>query len=221
MLEFWSPLFFFAQALLASLQLLRAHRGQTPPAAEWRSMPQLRTEWWLCRHCKDAVNHQPQLGHNLQQMCVERQGDDAIICRALSTNAQRTAYGRRLKSVYVTSRETPLLGPGRQHTPAKCAGTRAAYRPGCCAADAGQRWPAPSLPSLRAFSLGRSGWRRWWSLVFAFLTVRSPSRLTGLSHFGRATMCGHSLRAARERLSSPSTFSRGEGVSTLALRGSH
>ena len=41
----------------------------------------------------------PQLGHNLQQMCVERQGDDAIICRALSTNAQRTAYGRRLKSV--------------------------------------------------------------------------------------------------------------------------
>ena len=81
--------------------------------------------------------------------------------------------------------------------------------------------PALSLPRLRAFSLGRSGWRRWWSLVLAFLTDGLRSRPMGLSDFGRATMCGHSLRAARERLSSPSTFSRGEGVSTLALRGSH
>jgi len=42
----------------ASLQL-RAQRGQRPSAAEWRTMPQLRAEWWLCRHCKDAVNHNP------------------------------------------------------------------------------------------------------------------------------------------------------------------
>ena len=36
------PSFFFRPGFaVASLQLLRAHRGQTPPAAEWRSMPQL------------------------------------------------------------------------------------------------------------------------------------------------------------------------------------
>ena len=103
----------------ASLQL-RAQRGQTPSAAEWRTMPQLRAEWWLCRHCKDAVNHNSAT-HYLQHMCVERQGDDAICksSRGRGPLNQRTAH-----RVWSETEE--------------CAGKRAACRSGCCA-DAGQR----------------------------------------------------------------------------------
>ena len=185
-----------------SLQM-RAQRGQTPSAAEWRTMPQLRAEWWLCRHCRDAVNRNSattcsRCGSSVREMTPYASPAEVA---ALSTNAQRTAYGRRLKSVQ--GKEQPVA-------------LAVAQTPG----SAGYA-SAVLAQIARAFSLGRSGWRRWWSLVFAFLTDGSPSRLTGLSGFGRATMCGHSLRAARERLSSPSTFSRGEGVSTLALRGSH
>ena len=81
-----------------SLQL-RAQRGQAPSAAEWRTMPQLRAEWWLCRHCKDAVNHNSAthyLQHMYMYMCVERQGDDAICksSRGRGPLNQRTAHPR-------------------------------------------------------------------------------------------------------------------------------
>ena len=100
-----------------SLQM-RAQRVQTPSAAEWRTMPQLRAEWWLCRHCRDAVNHNSaticsRCGSSVREMTPYASPAEVA---ALSTNAQRTAYGRSLKST----------------------GTRAACRSGCCA-DAGQR----------------------------------------------------------------------------------
>ena len=39
-------------AFAAASLLLRAQRGQRPSAVDWRTMPQLRAEWWLCRYCK-------------------------------------------------------------------------------------------------------------------------------------------------------------------------
>jgi len=64
---------------------------------------------------------QPQPGHYLQQMRVERQGDDAICksSRGRGLLSERTAH-----RVWSETEE--------------CTGTRAACRSGCCA-DAGQR----------------------------------------------------------------------------------
>jgi len=87
---------------------LRAQRGQRPSAAEWRTMPQLRAEWWLCRHCKDAVNHNPattcsRCASSAREMTPYVSPAEVA---AFSANAQRTAYGRRLKSVQ--GREQPV-----------------------------------------------------------------------------------------------------------------
>ena len=83
-----------------SLQM-RAQRGQTPSAAEWRTMPQLRAEWWLCRHCRDVVNHNSATSCSRCASSVREMTPYASPAEvaALSANAQRTAYGRRLKSV--------------------------------------------------------------------------------------------------------------------------
>ena len=58
-------------------------------------------EWWLCRHCRDAVNHNSattcsRCGSSVREMTPYASPAEVA---ALSTNAQRTAYGRRLKSV--------------------------------------------------------------------------------------------------------------------------
>ena len=92
----------------ASLQL-RAQRGQTPSAAEWRTMPQLRLEWWLCRHCRDVVNHNSATSCSRCAWSVREMtpyASPAEVAVLSGANAQRTAYGRRLKSVQ--GREQPV-----------------------------------------------------------------------------------------------------------------
>ena len=88
---------------------MRSRRGQTPSANEWRRAPHLRSQWWLCSRCnivnRSAATVCSRCASTVSEMTPYAAPAETA---ALMANAQRTLYGRSLRSVQGREQELAL-----------------------------------------------------------------------------------------------------------------